>query len=220
MDKRHFRNRVDAGKLLGQLLITYQDHPNLVVLGMPRGGVPVASEIAATLRAPMDIFVSRLVPVPGGTGTVGIAASGGIFLKDPIHPLPAELSDLAVAANVAEELREVARRERRWRGELPPITLEGKTVILADDGLAPRDLFRLTLQAVRQHRPSSLIGAVPMAPQHAIADWSGNADEIVCAVPLEPLFEVGMWYQDFSHTATDAQIYASLKNAVPSLHAA
>src|SRR5215831_5450711 len=164
MSPVRFRDRTDAGRRLAEKLAAYADRPDIVVLGLPRGGVPVAFEVARALAAPLDVFVVRKLGVPGHEElAMGAVASGGVrVLNDEIvHGLG--ISDQILDAVEAEGLLELSRRERLYRGGRPPAEIDGRTVIVVDDGLATGATMRAVIQALKQHHPARIIVAVPTA---------------------------------------------------------
>ena len=199
-----FRNRADAGQQLASHLSQYQDRSDVIVLGLPRGGIPVAAEVAAALNAPLDAFLVRKLGVPGHEElAMGAIASGGLRVlnEDTVRELhiPAEAID-AVEAN---ERRELARRERLYRGSQAPPDVTGKTVILVDDGLATGSTLRAGALALREGNPAWLVGAVPVASRAVCDAMRDVVDEMVCAETPEPFYAVGLWYDDFGQTTDD-----------------
>src|SRR5918998_1260018 len=199
-----FRNRADAGQQLASRLSQYQDRSDVVVLGLPRGGVPVAAEVASALEAPLDAFLVRKLGVPGHEElAMGAIASGGLRVlnEDTVRELhiPADAID-AVEAN---ERRELARRERLYRGSQAPPDVTGKTVILVDDGLATGSTLRAGALALREGNPAWLVGAVPVASRSVCEEMRDVVDEMVCAETPEPFYAVGLWYDDFGQTTDD-----------------
>lgn len=206
MDGLPYRDRVDAGQRLAEVLTSYADVPDVLVLGLPRGGVPVAFEVARTLGADFDVFVVRKLGVPGQEElAMGAIASGGIqVLNDDVVDmlrLPQEVID-----RVAEKERaELERREVLYRGDRPPLNATGRTIILVDDGLATGSTMRAAVASIRAQSPSRLIVAVPVAAAETCEMLRSEVDEIVCLATPEPFQAVGLWYGDFSQT-TDAEV--------------
>jgi len=201
-----YRDRIEAGKLLAAHLAHYANRDDLLVLALPRGGVPVAYEVAKALRAPLDIFLVRKLGVPGYEElAMGAIATGGVrVLNDDVVEqlfIPAGVID-SVSAN---ELRELARRERAYRGNRPEPEVRGKTVILVDDGLATGSTMRAAVAALRQQSPARIIVAVPVSAPQTCDEYRMGVDEIVCATTPEPFYGVGRWYKDFSQT-TDEEV--------------
>ena len=199
-----YRDRVDAGKQLAKRLTDFADRDDVLVLALPRGGVPVAYEVAKALHVPMDIFLVRKLGVPGHEElAMGAISSGGVrVLNDDIVSylkIPGDVID-AVAAG---ELKELERREREYRGDRPEPDVRGKTVILIDDGLATGSTMRAAAAALRQQNPTRIIVAVPVSAPQTCDEYRMGVDEIICARTPEPFFGVGMWYEDFSQTTDD-----------------
>jgi predicted phosphoribosyltransferase len=199
-----FPDRTAAGKTLAERLRHYQSTPDLLVLGLPRGGVPVAYEVAQALGAPLDVFVVRKIGVPGHEElAMGALASGGIrVMNDDV------VRQLAPRESVIEELtreeqKEVEQREQRYRGERTPPPISGRTVILIDDGLATGATMRAACAAVRQQQPTRLIVAVPVAAPQVCDDMQQEADEVICAMTPSSLGGIGGWYHDFRQTTDD-----------------
>ena len=198
-----YRDRIEAGKYLASQLANYAND-DVLVLALPRGGVPVAYEVAKALNAPLDIFLVRKLGVPGHEElAMGAIASGGVRVlnHDVVDHLliPAAVID-SVAAN---ELRELERRERAYRGSRPEPEVREKTVILVDDGLATGSTMRAAAAALRQQNPARIIVAVPVSAPQTCDEYRMGVDEIVCAITPEPFYGVGQWYVDFSQTTDD-----------------
>jgi erythromycin esterase-like protein/predicted phosphoribosyltransferase len=199
-----FRDRTHAGQLLAERLRGYAGEHDAVVLALPRGGVPVAFEIARELDAPLDVFVVRKLGVPGHEEyALGAIASGGTrVLNRPVIEalgLPAEW----IEAIDAKERRELERRERAYRGDWPPPDVAGRTVILVDDGLATGSTMRAAVEALREDEPARIVIAVPVADPAVCAELRTQVDDAVCLVTPRPLGAVGAWYEDFSQTSDD-----------------
>ncbi len=202
-----FRDRTDAGQFLAEKLTEYANRPDVVVLALPRGGVPVAYEVANRLNAPLDVFVVRKLGVPGYEElAMGAIASGGVRVLNP-DVLSYILIHEAIIDQVAEfELSELKRRERLYRGTRPPLEVKGKTVIIVDDGLATGSTMRAAVQALRQKQPKKIIVAVPVGARETCESFKNEVDTLaVCAITPEPFQAVGLWYRDFSQT-TDAEV--------------
>lgn len=207
---RPFENRREAGVELASRLQKYRGRDDVVVLALPRGGVPVAAEIAEALGAPLDIFVVRKLGMPGHQEfAIGAIASGGVrVLNDDVirwYGIP----DRAIDAVAQRELAELERREREYRQGRPLRDLQGRTVILVDDGLATGSTMRAAVQAVRAHAPARVIVAVPVGASSTCEEFVDIADETICARTPEPFSAVGLWYRDFSET-TDDEVRAVL----------
>ncbi len=190
--------------MLAGLLERHRGRPGLLVLGLPRGGVPVAAEVARDLEAPLDVFVVRKLGVPGREElAMGAIASGGVRILNPDVIGALRISDDVLTAVTAGEEQELRRRELAYRGERRPADLAGRNVILVDDGLATGSTMRAIIAAVRQQSPASVVVAVPTAPRPTVATLAGEADEVVSALVPDPFFAVGYSYEDFSETSDD-----------------
>ena len=199
-----FADRVEAGQVLAAKLSAYRDRDDVLVLALPRGGVPVASEVARALNVPFDVFVVRKLGVPGHEElAMGAIASGGVrqLNHDVVDALgiPQNMID-AVAAR---EQRELERREQAYRGARPPLALINKTIIIVDDGLATGATMSAAFMAARQQHPARVIAAAPVGAVSSCAGLATEADEVVCARTPEPFVAVGMWYRDFAPTTDD-----------------
>jgi len=203
---RPFADRREAGKELASMLRKYAGRDDLVVLALPRGGVPVAFEIAEALGAPLDIFVVRKLGMPGHPEyAMGAIASGGIrVISDDVIRWYG-ISPAAIEAVAREELAELERREREYRRGRALTDLREKTVILVDDGLATGSTMRAAVLAVRRLRPGRVVVAVPVGAREMCEALREVADEVVCALTPEPFSAVGLWYIDFSQT-TDEEV--------------
>src|SRR5438094_3251828 len=203
MDGR-FADRAEAGRVLAEKLKPLAGNPNVVVLALPRGGVPVAAELARALGAPLDVFVVRKLGVPGHEElAMGAIATGGVLVLDDrlVHGLG--VSDDQIDRTIARELQELERREAAYRAGRGPPDLEGKTVILVDDGLATGATMQAAALAVRKYNPARVVVAVPVASAETCDEFRANVDEIVCALTPAPFHAVGLWYEDFSQTSDD-----------------
>jgi predicted phosphoribosyltransferase len=211
--KTRFENRSEAGRLLAQELSHYELDPNVLVLGLARGGVPVAFEVAKRLKAPLDVFVVRKLGAPGNEElAMGAVASGGVRVLNPEvlegMGIPMEVVD----AVTERELREMQRRETAYRGWRPARELEDKTVLLIDDGVATGATLRAAIRAIRSRHPSRLVVAVPTAAGSTAAALRGEADEWIALMTPEPFFAVGAWYGDFGQTL-DTDVCELLREA-------
>ena len=199
-----FRNRADAGAQLAAHLAQYRDQPDVVVLGLPRGGIPVAAEVAAALNAPLDALLVRKLGVPGHEElAMGAIASGGLRVVNDETVRDLGIPTQVIDAVEASERRELARRERLYRGSAAPPDVAGKTVILVDDGLATGSTLRAAAMALRQGGPAWIVGAVPVASRGVCEGMRDVVDEMVCAETPEPFYAVGLWYDDFGQTTDD-----------------
>ena len=204
MDAMRFRDRAEAGRLLAELLQGYAGRDDVVVLALPRGGVPVGYEVAKALGAPLDVFAVRKLGVPGREElAMGAIASGGLLVLDRHLINSLGISNSKIQRAVAAELRELQRREAAYRGGRGPPELTGKTVILVDDGLATGSTMRAAALAVRERRPGRVVVAVPVAAAQTCDEFRDDVDEIVCAVTPRPFHAVGVWYEDFSQTSDE-----------------
>ena len=199
-----FRDRREGGRVLAGELSDYADRDDVVVLALPRGGIPVGYEVALALDAPLDVFVVRKLGVPGYPElAMGAIATGGAIVLDK-HLIPElRISPSDVDRTIEEELAELERRERVYRGERAPPKLEGKTVILVDDGLATGASMRAAALAARKHEPEAVVIAVPVAATQSCEEFRDEADDVVCARTPEPFYAVGLWYEDFSQTGDE-----------------
>jgi predicted phosphoribosyltransferase len=203
MQTRRFRDRAEAGRLLAERLSEYAGRDDVIVLALPRGGVPVAYEVAKALDAPLGVFVVRKVGVPGHEElAMGALASGGVLVLDHDLVRALGLPEADVERVVNAEARELARREAAY-GALDPKQLEGKTVILVDDGLATGATMRAAALAVRRLAPGRVVVAVPVAAAETCDQFREVVDDIVCDVTPKPFRAVGLWYEDFSQTSDD-----------------
>ncbi len=199
-----FQDRRDAGRRLAEKLAEYRGLPNLLVLGLPRGGVPVAFEVAQALAAPLDVFIVRKLGVPGREElAMGAIASGGIVVRNDEVIRGLALSDQIFAAAINRERDELNRRERACRGNRARFSATDRVVILIDDGLATGASMLAALQAVRVHRPARLVVAVPVAAAQTIERIRGLADDIVAVMVARNLGGVGQWYDDFCQTSDE-----------------
>jgi len=208
-----FRDRTEAGRVLAAKLGEYANRGDVVVLALPRGGVPVGFEVAKALNAPLDVFVVRKLGLPGQEElAMGAIASGGarVLNRELIRAvgIPAEV----VEQVTQEEQRELERREREYRDGRPPVNVRGQTVILVDDGLATGSSMRVAVVALKQKEPAQIVVAAPVAPRESCAELEAVADRVVCALTPEPFGGVGQWYADFSQTS-DEEVRGQLRRA-------
>jgi putative phosphoribosyl transferase len=197
-----YRDRTEAGRALALALIAYANRPDVLVLALPRGGVPVAAQVADVLKAPLDVFVVRKLGVPGQEELAfGAIASGGVRVLNDDVVASARLSDAVISRIVLAEEQEISRRDRLYRGDRDPVQLGGRTVILIDDGLATGATMRAAAQAVRAMQPARLVVAVPVAAVQTCAELRAIVDEVVCVATPDPFYAVGAWYQNFTQTS-------------------
>jgi predicted phosphoribosyltransferase len=196
-----FRDRGDAGLKLAQALAAYRNRPRLLVLALPRGGVPVAYEVAKALGAPLDLCIVRKLGVPGQPElAMGAIAPGGVRVLDEEVVGLLGIPESVLAAVESKERLELERRIRAYRGGRPLPEVQGRTVLLVDDGVATGSTLRAALQALRAQQPAALVVAVPVAPREAVAWLRGLADDVICLRKPEPFFAIGEWYEDFRQT--------------------
>ena len=208
-----FQDRFEAGRFLASKLTQFANRPDVVVLALPRGGVPVGFEVAKALNAPLDVFVVRKLGLPGQPElAMGAIASGGVRVlnEDVVRALG--IPDQLIDAVAAKEQSEVERREREYRDGRPPIDVRGRTVILVDDGLATGSSMRVAAAALRQKQPAQIVVAVPVASPATCAEFQSEVDKVICAVTPEPFWAVGQWYRDFSQTS-DEEVRDLLRRA-------
>jgi putative phosphoribosyl transferase len=214
MRDQRFRNRTEAGRELGKALLTrLSPHGDIIVLALPRGGVPVGYEVARALRAPLDVFLVRKLGFPGHEEfAMGAIASGGMrVLNDDVfneYPVPMHLVDAAVQ----REMVELERREKSYRGSRPHPDLRNKTVVVVDDGLATGSTMRAAVRALRQLHPRAIVVAVPVAARETCDQLRAEVDDILCLRTPEPFEAVGLWYENFDQTS-DEEVHELLDRA-------
>jgi predicted phosphoribosyltransferase len=210
---KRFRNRAEAGRALAAELGAYAGQENAIVLGLPRGGVPVAAEVARELGAPLDVFLVRKLGVPGREELAfGAIASGGARVLNRDVVVSLGIDSETIDAVAAREQAELERRADAYRGTAEPPEVRGRTAILVDDGLATGASMRAAVEAVRGLEPERVVVAVPAAAPQTCDELAADVDEIVCLLRPDPFFAVGMWYADFSET-TDDEVRALLREA-------
>jgi putative phosphoribosyl transferase len=209
----HFHDRHEAGRLLARKLMRYRDLPDVRVLALPRGGVPVGFEVAEALQAPLDVFLVRKLGLPGREElAMGAIASGDVLVLNPdvVDRLAIPRSTIEVVAE--RERRELERQQALYLHDRPPTDVRGCTIILVDDGLATGSTMRAAVEALRQLHPRWIVAAVPVGAAETCTDFADVADEVVCAASPEQFFSVGAWYADFSPT-TDEEVATLLESA-------
>lgn len=208
-----FRDRRDAGKKLAGELVEYAGRTDVLVLALPRGGVPVAYEVAVALNVPLDVFIVRKLGLPGREElAVGAIASGGIRVlnEDVVGLLNVPQDVISVVAR--RELQELQRREQMYRGERPGPDVRDRTIILIDDGLATGASMRAAIAGLRAQHPARIVVAVPTASKEACEGLRHEVDQMVCGMTPEPFYGVGKWYEDFRQT-TDEEVRVLLEEA-------
>ncbi|PYQ02896.1 MAG: phosphoribosyl transferase [Acidobacteria bacterium] len=201
-----FHDRREAGRVLASRLGRYAGRPDVLVLALPRGGVPVAFEVAEALGVPLDVFLVRKLGVPGHEEVaLGAIASGGVRVMNDELVRRLGISTPALEAVTAREKAELRRRELAYRGSRPREPVEGRTVILVDDGLATGASMKAAVAALRRERPARIVVAVPVAAAEACDEFRADVEDVVCVATPEPFRAVGAWYGDFSQT-TDEEV--------------
>jgi predicted phosphoribosyltransferase len=214
-DQQPFIDRRDAGRVLASRLQDYAGRDDVVVLALPRGGVPVAFEVASALDAPLDVFLVRKLGTPGHRElAMGAIASGGVRVLNADVVRWYGIPEAAIQSVAREEAAELARRERAYRDDRRAPNLTDRIVILVDDGLATGSTMRAAAQAVRAHHPSRVVIAVPVGARQTCSDLAAVADEVICARMPEPFSAVGQWYLNFDQTADD-EVREFLQKSIP-----
>jgi erythromycin esterase-like protein/predicted phosphoribosyltransferase len=204
MMPERFRNRNEAGRLLAEKLTAYANRSDVLVLALPRGGVPVAYEVARRLGAPLDVFLVRKLGVPGYEElAMGAVATSGVRVLNDQIVNGLGIPSYVIDAVAAQEQQELERRERLYRGGRPPPDVRGRTLILVDDGLATGATMRAAVMALRQLQPARIVVATPTASPEICEELRSEVDEVICAITPEPFLAVGHWYEDFSQTTDD-----------------
>jgi putative phosphoribosyl transferase len=211
--RRIFQDRQDAGVQLAAKLLRYANDPTVLVLGLPRGGVPVAYEVARVLHAPLDIFVVRKLGVPGHRElAMGAIASGDVRVLNPDVIESLQISASMIDAVAEYEQRELERQQRAYRGDVPFPDLAGRTVIIVDDGLATGSTMRAAVRALRKSGPARVVVAVPVGAAETCRSLSDEADDVVCVTVPEDFQAVSLWYDQFSQTS-DYEVRSLLETA-------
>jgi putative phosphoribosyl transferase len=208
-----FRDRFEAGRRLAGTLSRYAGRPDVLVLALPRGGVPVAYEVARALSAPLDVFLVRKLGIPGHEElAMGAIATGGVRILNEEVVRRLGVPDEVLDAVAAREQVELERREQAYRDGRSPPDVRGRTVILVDDGLATGSTMRAAVRALRAQGPARIVVAVPVGAPETCAEFQDEADDVICAVTPDPFYAVGLWYGDFSQT-TDEEVRELLARA-------
>lgn len=208
-----FIDRREAGRILATLLMKYANRNDVLVLALPRGGVPVAFEVAQALKARLDVFIVRKLGVPGHDElAMGAIATGGVRVVNDDVVLSLGLEAKVIDAVTAREKKELERRERIYRGARPAPDVHGRTVIVVDDGLATGSSMRAAVAALRKQAPARIVVAVPVAAPETCEEFKTEVDEVVCAATPRMFSGVGRWYEDFSQT-TDEEVHELLAQA-------
>jgi putative phosphoribosyl transferase len=211
--RMRFANRTEAGKLLAKSLATHEGTPGLLVLALPRGGVPVAYEVARALKAPLDVFVVRKLGVPDNPElAMGAIASGGVRVLNDSVVTMLGLSPLVIDEVARRELRELERREVAYRNQRPPVVIRNRTVIVVDDGIATGSTMRAAIEALRQLNPARLIVATPTVAWATAEELRAEVDEFCALITPEIFNGVGEWYGEFPQT-TDKEVFELLEKA-------
>lgn len=208
----NFKDRVEAGQILANKLTKYADQKP-IVLGLPRGGVPVAFEVAKALKAPLDVYVVRKLGTPGQEElAMGAVATGGVrVLNKPVIEA-FQISEDAIETETRKEREELERRERLYRGERPPLDVSNRTVLLIDDGIATGSTIKAAIAALKKQKAGRIVVAVPVAPASTIEELKTEVDEVICVSTPEFFFAISVWYNDFPQT-TDEQVRELIKKA-------
>lgn len=208
---RRFKDRREAGRLLGEALSPYANRDDVIVLGLPRGGIVVAAEVAKALRAPLDVCIVRKLGVPGQEElAMGALGAGGLRVLNERILASLGVTPKALEAVTFREQREWERREGLYRAGRAPLDLAGRIALVADDGVATGATLLAALRVLRRLGPSKLVAAVPVGPPSTLAELEAEADSVICLHPIEQLIAIGHWYEDFDQT-TDAEVQACLR---------
>lgn len=201
-----FKDRTEAGQRLAAELTAYADRQDVLVFGLPRGGVPVAFEVAKALRVPLDVFLVRKLGVPSQEElAMGAIASGGVRVLNQDIVQALHLTEATIECVAQKEQQELERRERLYRDDRPAPDLHGRTVILVDDGLATGATMRAAIRALQQQQPARLVVGVPVSSSETCQEIGSEVDEIVCVETPRPFYSVGLWYNNFPQT-TDEEV--------------
>ncbi|MBD2346583.1 phosphoribosyltransferase [Anabaena subtropica] len=199
-----FKDRTAAGQVLAKKLADYANRPNILVLALPRGGVPVGFEVAKALNAPLDVLVVRKLGVPDNEElAMGAIASGGVRILNQSIVNQFQIPDEVIARVAVQQERELKRRENMYRGDRPFPDLKGQTVILVDDGLATGATMWAAVMSVKQQQPKEVVIAVPVAAPETCEEMQSKVEKIICANTPTPFYSVGLWYEKFPQTTDD-----------------
>ncbi|MFW5775091.1 MAG: phosphoribosyltransferase [Chitinivibrionales bacterium] len=211
--ERPFEDRTEAGQYLARLLKNYADRDDVCVLGLPRGGIPVAYQVSCSLHAPLDVFVVRKLGAPYQPElAMGAIAAGDTVVRNDDVVSSLGITDDEIERVAQKERQELLRREKTYRGDRGAVSVKGKIAILIDDGLATGASMRVAVQALKQHQPAKIIVAVPVASPDACGYFEDIVDDVVCGITPQPLFAIGYWYRNFDQT-TDEQVQDLLRKA-------
>jgi putative phosphoribosyl transferase len=198
------QDRFEGGRMLAASLKQFANRSDVVILALPRGGVPVGYEVAKALNVPLDVFIVRKLGAPGQEElAMGAIASGGVLLLNHNIVDALGIPEHVINAAAAREQHELERREREYRDGRPPVDVRGKTVIVVDDGLATGSSMRAAVEALRKKGAARIIAAVPVASPATCAEFESEVDKVICAVTPEPFWAVGQWYKDFAQTSDE-----------------
>jgi putative phosphoribosyl transferase len=200
---KNFKDRTEAGQILAYKLNKYANQ-NVIVLALPRGGVPVAFEVAKALHAPLDVFVVRKLGVPGHEElAMGAIATGGVrVLNEPVIE-DLQISEDAIETETRKEQGELERRELLYRGKRHPLDVSNRTVIVVDDGIATGSTIKAAIEALKRQKAGRIVVAVPVAPSSTIDELKAEVEEVICVSMPEPFFAIGLWYEDFPQTSDE-----------------
>lgn len=211
-----FRDRVEAGQLLARSLLAYANRSDVIVLGLPRGGVPVAFEVARALQVPMDICLVRKLGVPSHKElAMGAIASDGVRVLNYDVVGWLGISGKVIDEVAAKELRELQRRDRAYRGDHPPPDLRDRTVLLVDDGIATGATIKAAISVIQKETPQRIVVAVPVAAAETCQELRQQVEEVVCLKTPQPFYAIGLWYDNFAQT-TDGEVCALLSQPTTS----
>jgi len=212
--EKPLKDRAEAGRLLAEKLTAYANREDVIVLGLPRGGVPVAFEIAKRLNAPLDVFIVRKLGVPWQEElAMGAIATGGVCVLNDEVVKAYRISDDEIASVEVKEKKELERRESAYRADRPALDVRGRTVVLVDNGIATGTTMRAALAALRKLQPARIVVAVAVAPLSAYEELKAEADEVICLLTPEAFYAISMWYERFAQT-TDEEVRDLLARAL------